>query len=136
MRMEWETDNLGRRFRKVGSCIEYEPTVTIDGIEIPQSEVESFNQMRREALEKMKRETALDQESHSCPFHDGLSTNCDHKCALYVEGACTLPQLITGTPLVDTKGKSCPIRRSSLKCADSCILYRNGCILTAIKRGE
>ena len=136
MRMEWETDNLGRRFRKVGSCIEYEPTVTIDGIEIPQSEVESFNQMRREALEKMKRETALDQESHSCPFHDGLSIKCDHECALYHERACTLPKLITGAPVADTQGKRCPIRQTHRPCDTACILYRNGCILTAIKRGE
>ena len=136
MRMEWETDQYGKRFRRVGSCIEYEPTVIIDGIEVPQSEVESFNEMRRKSFEKVKEASAKDQETHSCPFHDGLSIKCDHRCALYVEGACTLPKLITGTPVVDTQGRSCPIRRSSLKCSDSCMLYRNGCILTAIKRGE
>jgi len=135
MRMEWETDKYGKRFRRVGSCIEYEPTVMIDGIEVPQSEVESFNEMRRKSFEKVKEASAQDQELHNCPFHDGLSTKCDHKCALY-QGACTLPQLITGAPVADTQGRACPIRRSHRLCDSSCILYRNGCILTAIKRGE
>lgn len=129
MSMEWETDKNGRRFRRIGACIEYEPTITIDGVEIPQSEAESFNRRRRAYQEQMNKIPA--QETHSCPFQSGLSNRCDHKCALYL-GGCALPQLITGAPMADTKGRKCPINRALQMCNESCVLYRNGCILTAI----
>ena len=49
----WEVDAQGRRFRLIGAnCVEYEPTITIDGIEIPQSELVEFHRRRREAKAK------------------------------------------------------------------------------------
>ena len=37
---EWEVDERGRRYRELGKgCIEFEPTVSINGLEIPQSEL-------------------------------------------------------------------------------------------------
>ncbi len=47
---EWEVDERGRRYRELGKgCIEFEPTVSINGLEIPQSELPAYNAARRAA---------------------------------------------------------------------------------------
>ena len=45
-----KVDDRGRRYRELGKgCIEFEPTVSINGLEIPQSELAVYNAARRSA---------------------------------------------------------------------------------------
>ena len=61
----------------------------------------------------------------NCPFREGIDTSCAREeCALFLEG-CVLSR-IGGTPEIDTRGKTCP-----LKCRSDCALYKNGCSLAA-----
>ena len=56
---EWEVDERGRRYRELGKgCIEFEPTVSINGLEIPQSELAAYNASRRAAEEQAARDAA------------------------------------------------------------------------------
>lgn len=133
---EWQTDKYGRRYRKVGNCIEYEPE--INGI--PQSAF--FANQKRQAeqraaeLEREKKEAAeRAARRRNCPFIDsnGRNTDCSlEACALYMDG-CTLARL---TPAKDTEGLQCPFDRYKHKCRKDCALYRNGCTLTGIKESE
>ena len=53
------TDERGRRYRELGKgCIEFEPTVSINGLEIPQSELPAYNAARRAAQERAAKNTA------------------------------------------------------------------------------
>lgn len=56
----WQTDENGRRFRKVGYTKEYEMMVFIGGVEIPESQVEEFN-----ARNKAAREAAIKAEQEA-----------------------------------------------------------------------
>lgn len=134
---EWQTDKYGRRYRKVGNCIEYEPE--INGI--PQSVF--FASQKRQAeqraaeLEREKREAAeRAAKRRNCPFIDsnGRNTDCSREaCALFIGESCTLARL---TPAKDTEGLQCPFDRYKHKCRKDCALYRNGCTLTGIKESE
>lgn len=134
---EWETDKNGRRFRSIGKgCIEYEPLIKIDGVEIPQSELAEYHQRRREAekargaAEKVRPEPPAAKD---CPFKDGLHTTCNReKCALYWNG-CTIPQLINAPARKDTRGLQCPINKRNQSCREYCAFYSNGCVLTAVR---
>ena len=133
---EWQTDEHGRRYRKVGNCIEYEPE--INGI--PQSVF--FASQKRQAeqraaeLEREKKEAAeREARRRNCPFIDSNSRNTDctlDACALYMDG-CTLARL---TPARDTEGLQCPFDRYKRKCRTDCALYKGGCTLTGITESE
>ena len=127
---EWQTNKYGKRYRQVGSCIEYEPE--INGI--PQSiffasqkaqkerDKARYEQEQREAAERAAKQ-------RNCPLKDGMSTACSlEKCALYMDG-CTLARL---TPTKDTEGLQCPFSRYRSKCRTDCALYKGGCTLTGI----
>lgn len=48
-----KVDEHGKRYRELGKgCIEFEPTVSINGLEIPQSELAVYNAARRAAQER------------------------------------------------------------------------------------
>lgn len=130
---EWETDELGRRFRRIGKgAIEYEPE--INGI--PQSVFFRSQKAQKEQREKqLKEEQARAAEKaarrRNCPFIDSNSRNTDctlEACALYMDG-CTLARL---TPAKDTEGLQCPFSRYRHKCRKDCALYKGGCTLTGI----
>ena len=54
---EWQVDpQTGERFRMVGHIKEYEPTIRIDGIEIPQSQLADYHKRRKEAEARRKAE--------------------------------------------------------------------------------
>lgn len=133
---EWQTDKDGRRFRRIGNCIEYEPVIKIDGIEIPQSELAEYHQRRKEVERERKEAEQTRPEppkTKNCPFSDGMQTACTRdKCALYVNG-CAIPQLINTPARKDTIGLQCPLNKYHRACRTDCALYKNGCILTAIK---
>ena len=132
---EWETDKNGRRFRRVGNCIEYEPE--INGI--PQSVF--FASQKRQAeqraaeLEREKKEAAeRAAKRRNCPFIDsnGRNTDCSREaCALFIGESCTLARL---TPAQDTEGLQCPFSRYRHKCRKDCALYKGGCTLTGINQ--
>ena len=132
---EWQTDKYGKRYRQVGSCIEYEPE--INGI--PQSvffasqkaqkerDKARYEQERREAAERAAKQ-------RNCPLKDGISTACSlEKCALYMDG-CTLARLTDRPPAKATEGLQCPLSRYKSACRKDCALFKaTGCTLTGIK---
>lgn len=91
---EWQTDKYGKRYRKVGNCIEYEPE--IDGI--PQSVFFRSQKAQKEQREKQLKEEqtrAAERaaQRRNCPFRDGMQTDCTREtCALFMDG-CTLARL-------------------------------------------
>ena len=94
---EWKVDpKTGQRYRDVGKMREYEPTIVIDGIEIPQSQLSDFHRRRKEAEERRKAE-ALEAaknrpEPKSCPFiTNGCSTACKREnCNIFLKGKCSI----------------------------------------------
>ena len=134
---EWQTDETGRRFRKLGEgCIEYEPTITVDGIEIPQSELAAYHERRRAAEqtaaqheEEMRRRKEAAALRRNCPFSTGMQSDCHReKCALFLNG-CTL----AGTSAAkDTAGLICPF--NNYKCRTDCALYKGGCTITGLTK--
>lgn len=121
----WEVDKNGKRFRKVGNCIEYEMEYTFPRIK---KDPEKESQALKEANE---REARL-HTSKTCPFKDGLNTECLTDCALYGKTACALTMKET-PPDKDTSGGNCPIYRR--QCNEKCALYFNGCGLINIVKG-
>lgn len=43
---DWEVDEMGRRYRMVGDCKEYEMLIRIDGIEIPYSQLDEYHERK------------------------------------------------------------------------------------------
>lgn len=131
---EWETDKNGKKFRRMGTHIEYMPTITIDGVEVENTPeaVHAFNQMRAAATAKARaQEKERQQNRHTgryCPFYKDMQVRreCTTDCALFVGDSCALTAYSAER---DTVGKPCPFMR---QCDPSCALYRNGCTLTNI----
>ena len=127
----WETDELGRRFRRIGNCIEYEPTITTSNGTVRASALASHN----EAMAKVglnAEATAEKPTSTICPFKRGMSNRCDgERCAMYMDG-CALRKLATGLHAKETRGQRCPFLVGGA-CIQKCELYSNGCKLTAVK---
>lgn len=121
---EWLTDEQGRRYRMIGPVKEYEPTIRINGVDIPKSELEA---RPRQAASPVKVAAA---PAPFCPFGSGLTNECRVSCALYTVHGCSIGYLVDRAPSVDTQGKSCPF--SPYKCRPDCGLYHKGCALTAI----
>lgn len=120
----------------IGNVKEYEKTILIDGIEVPESELEAFNKRRTAAIEAQRKAaqqaTAAKPARSSCPFRDGLNSECMHdNCALFLNGACTFAQ-IAEQPATNTAGKRCAINRYNKVCNADCALYKNGCMLTGL----
>lgn len=137
---EWQVEpETGKRFRKIGNCIEYEMMIHTGGVVVPQSELEAHNARMREADKRAREEARRAAEAAPkafCPFKDGLVTTCNgEKCALFVNDKCAIAQIITGTPARTKKGQ-CPISRAARPCTEDCALYAGGCKLTAIKNNE
>lgn len=138
---EWqeEVNQYGgvRRYRMIGNCKEYEMDVTVDGITIPQSQLEDYHRRKKEA-EQARREAAKNAPPppprKNCPLADGMNTDCtNEKCALYLNG-CTLARLTDRPPAKATEGLQCPLSKYRFKCRTDCALYnKTGCTLTAIK---
>lgn len=136
---EWQTDEQGKKYRMIGGVKEYEMTIRIDGIEIPQSELEDYNK-RKKAAAAAKAEAEKNKPAPPprkfCPFQSGLTTDCDgEKCALYLNG-CTLAQLSDEPPAKATEGMGCPFSAYHI-CRKDCALFKaTGCALTAIKKAR
>ncbi len=134
-----EVDKYGRRFRKVGNCIEYEPE--INGL--PRSTFfasQKAQKVRDEENRKREAEAMQAMQTHrECPFKHGknnVHTSCEKDCTFYDGDGCVL----AGTPnkpTTDTNGKDCPIAR---KCNERCAMYADGCklieMLKCMKHGK
>ena len=136
---EWqeEVNQYGgvRRYRMIGNCKEYEMDVTVDGITIPQSQLEDYHRRKKEA-EQARREAEKNAPPppprKNCPLADGMNTDCtNEKCALYLNG-CTLARLTDRPPAKATEGLQCPFSKYNYKCRTDCALYKGGCTLTGI----
>lgn len=132
--MEWqeEENRWGgvRRYRMIGNVKEYEMMVTVDGIQIPQSEIEAYHRRKKEAEAAMRAAPPPPPEKN-CPFSfSGLPGKCKKtKCALFDGEACTLAHL-AATAARDTSGRKCPF--NPYPCEAHCALYKTGCTLTAL----
>ena len=142
---EWqeEIDKFGgvKRFRMIGHIKEYEPTITINGLEIPQSQLEDYHRRQKEAAERRKAE-ALEAaknrpEPKSCPFSSGNNNTCwREKCSLFLKGKCAIAILADahGTEQTDqteqTQAAKCPF--SIYGRCKGCALYNNGCAIVRL----
>lgn len=123
-----EVDQYGRRFRKVGNCIEYEPE--INGV--PRSVFfRSQKAQKIAAEEQRKRENEAlkaKQTNHNCPWKEGrnnVKTSCEKDCPFYHDDGCVFAIADT-EPTTDTNGKYCPIAG---RCNERCAMYAHGCKL-------
>ena len=142
---EWqeEIDKFGgvKRFRMIGHIKEYEPTITINGLEIPQSQLEDYHRRQKEAEERRKA-AALEElknrpEPKSCPFSSGNNNTCTReKCSLFLKGKCAIAILADahGTEQTDqteqTQTTKCPF--SIYGRCQGCALFNNGCALVRL----
>ena len=130
-----------KRFRMIGQIKEYEPTITINGLEIPQSQLEDYHRRQKEAAERRKAE-ALEAaknrpEPKSCPFSSGNNNTCwREKCSLFLKGKCAIAILADahGTEQTDqteqTQAAKCPF--SIYGRCKGCALYNNGCAIVRL----
>ena len=142
---EWqeEIDKFGgvKRFRMIGHIKEYEPTITINGLEIPQSQLEDYHRRQKEAEERRKA-AALEElknrpEPKSCPFSSGNNNTCTReKCSLFLKGKCAIAILADahGTEQTDqteqTQAAKCPF--SIYGRCKGCALFNNGCAVVRL----
>lgn len=124
-----------RRYRMIGGIKEYEMMVTVDGTEVPQSELNDYHERNKAIqLEEMKKTKTVKPPARFCPLASGLQNGCTGQdCALYLNG-CALAQISGRPPAKDTAGLTCPISTYKNKCRADCALYRGGCALTGIKK--
>ena len=139
---EWqeEIDKFGgvKRFRMIGHIKEYEPTITINGLEIPQSQLEDYHRRQKEAAERRKAE-ALEAaknrpEPKSCPFSSGNNNTCwREKCSLFLKGKCAIAILADAhgaEQTEQTQATNCPF--SIYGRCKGCALYNNGCAIVRL----
>ena len=138
---EWKVDpKTGQRYRDVGKMREYEPTIVIDGIEIPQSQLADFHSRRKEAEERRKAE-ALEAaknrpEPNSCPvITNGCSTACKREnCNIFLKGKCSIATIADASGVeieeAPAKGSKCPF--SIYGRCQGCALYNKGCAIVRL----
>ena len=137
---EWKVDpKTGQRYRDVGKMREYEPTIVIDGIEIPQSQLADFHRRRKEAEERRKAE-ALEAaknrpEPRSCPFSNGCNNTCKREgCKIFLKGKCSIATIADASGVeieeAPAKGSKCPL--SIYGNCQSCALFNHGCALVRL----
>lgn len=136
---EWQINEHGKRYRRVGNTIEYEQEFWMGGVFVPESKLDEFLEARRAAdeLRKQEEQRRLEEErkrpKYFCPFQSGIRDICEgNSCAFYHDNACALSR-INRTPEYDSIGRRCPISKCSSKCRNDCALYRDGCLLTAVR---
>ena len=136
---EWqeEIDKFGgvKRFRMIGHIKEYEPTIIINGLEIPQSQLADYHRRQKEAEERRKAEQAEAfknrPEPKSCPFiTNGCSTACKREnCNIFLKGKCSIATIADASGVeieeAPAKGSKCPF--SIYGRCQGCALFINGC---------
>ena len=104
---EWEVDERGKHFRRVGNSIEYAPTITTTYGEFEVGHVPQPPKV----VEGKRPKTWGD-----CPFR----SKCTTQCARYTESGCGL---VTGA--APATGKRCPFcgAHNPLICSEKCALW-------------
>ena len=104
---EWEVDERGRRFRRVGNSIEYAPTITTTYGEFEVGSVPTPKNIITAERPKPPKD---------CPF----LSKCTTKCARYRESGCGL---VTGE--APTIGGRCPFgnKVNPTTCKDACAFW-------------
>ena len=138
---EWKVDpKTGQRYRDIGHIREYEPTITINGLEIPQSQLADYHRRQKEAEERRKAE-ALEAaknrpEPKSCPFiTNGCSTACKREnCNIFLKGKCSIATIADASGVeieeAPAKGSKCPF--SIYGRCQGCALYNKGCAIVRL----
>lgn len=134
---EWETDEHGKRFRRVGNMIEYEMEIHTSGCVVPASQLEDFHKRQKKADEKRKA-AALEEwknrpEPKGCPFSNGMNNQCKReKCVLFLGGRCSIAILADahGTDQPIAKDAKCPF--SVYGRCGSCAMNNNGCAIVRL----
>lgn len=110
----WEVDSNGKRFRRLGNCIEYEPTISTTFGDLTQRQLAEMNARAKDKPPFVPIQT---EPTKYCPFKSGVHTNCDKEaCAWYTEDGCAkkCPH--------PAPGKKCPYTKTS--CANDCALMK------------
>ena len=140
---EWqeEIDKFGgvKRFRMIGHIKEYEPTITINGLEIPQSQLEDYHRRQKEAAERRKAE-ALEAaknrpEPKSCPFSNGCNNTCQREgCNIFLKGKCSIATIAdaSGVEIEEAPAKNSKCPFSIYGRCQGCALYNKGCAIVRI----
>ena len=138
---EWKVDpKTGQRYRDVGKMREYEPTIVIDGIEIPQSQLADYHKRQKEAEERRKAEQAEAlknrPEPKSCPFANGCNTLCKREgCKIFANGKSAIATIAdaSGVEIEEAPAKDnrkCPF--SIYGHCEGCALYNKGCAVVRL----
>ena len=112
MSEEWQVDERGRRFRRIGACIEYEPDVVSTFGSFPKSVYDRIEKPEPDSLAPIR------EQHKRCPF--SKLALCSDECARYTKNGCGL---VTGA--APTTGKRCPIcdAHNPLMCTENCALW-------------
>lgn len=129
-----EVDQYGKRFRRVGNCIEYEPE--INGM--PRSVFFASQKAQKKRDEENRKreaeERAAARTGKECPFKIGrnnVKCSCEKSCAFYLDTGCAFARMDTPATK-DTKDMDCIIAR---KCNERCAMYNHGCTLIDLVKG-
>ena len=127
------------RFRMVGGIKEYEPTITINGLEIPQSQLADYHRRQKEAEERRKAE-ALEAaknrpEPKSCPFSNGCNNTCLREgCKIFLKGKCSIATIAdaSGVEIEEAPAQNSKCPFSIYGRCQGCALYNKGCAIVRI----
>lgn len=126
---EWQVDSTGRRYRKVGDCIEYAMEITTTHGTMYADELNRFNKQLNEQQVPKQEPRTIDKTCPIKTFKVTSYVNCDVKCAFFNGTGCRFgvadPEHIT-----ETKGKYCPFM---FKCSERCALYQSGCTMKLVR---
>lgn len=128
-----------KRFRMIGQIKEYEPTITINGQEIPQSQLADYHRRQKEAEERRKAE-ALEAaknrpEPKSCPFSNGCNNTCQREgCKIFLKGKCSIATIAdaSGVEIEEAPAQNSKCPFSIYGRCQGCALFHNGCALVRL----
>ena len=123
---DWQVDETGRRYRKVGDCIEYAMQITTTHGTMYADELQNLNKhLQEQPAPVPEKPKTIDKLCPLKAFKGGMNVKCDVNCTFYNGTGCRFggadPERIT-----DTKNKNCPFVG---KCSDGCALYQSGCTI-------
>ena len=128
-----------KRFRMIGQIKEYEPTITINGLEIPQSQLEDYHRRKKEAEERRKAAKLEAWENRpepkSCPLSDSCNNTCKREgCNIFLKGKCSIATIAdaSGVEIEEAPAKNSKCPFSIYGRCQGCALYNKGCAIVRI----
>lgn len=138
---EWQTDESGKRYRRVRGTIEYEEEILVNGVYVPVSKAESYRAEIQTSKQKLMGtfKTAKNRPEHkTCPFSSGANNDCKlEKCHLYIKNKCAIAiiadtQGIKQTDSLTTQATKCPF--SVYGRCENCALNNGGCAFVRLAK--